>query len=86
VVGGVNKDSKVAVHEKRSEKGRARLLPEQGAREDLTALKAMWACSHPEVRDYAAQWGQEGMEESIRGCLLASTRLVLHAQGTTGPS
>jgi hypothetical protein len=38
--GGVNKDLKVAVHEKRSEKGLARLQAEQGAREDLTALKA----------------------------------------------
>jgi hypothetical protein len=54
------------VHEKRSEKGLARLQAEQGAREDLTALNATWACSHPEVRDYAAQWGQEGMEEAMQ--------------------
>jgi hypothetical protein len=54
--GWVNKDSKVAVHEKRSEKGRARLQAEQGSREDLTAIKAMLACSHPEVCGYAAQW------------------------------
>jgi hypothetical protein len=64
--GRVNKDSTVAVHEKQSEKGRARLLAEQGAREDLTALKAMLASSHPEVRDYAVQWGQEGMEEAVQ--------------------
>jgi hypothetical protein len=88
--GGVNKDSTVAVNEKRSEKGCARLQAEQGAREALTALKAMWACSHPEVRDYAVQWGQltcrKGWRKQCRGRLLASTRLVLHAQGTTGPS
>jgi hypothetical protein len=59
----------VAAHEKRSKKGCARLQAEQGAKEDLTALKAMWACSHPEVRDYAARcttWGQEGMAEAMQ--------------------
>jgi hypothetical protein len=70
--GGVNKDLKVAVHEKRSETGSARLQVEQGSREDLTALKAMWACSHPEVCDYAAQWapgsGRDGGSNADSVC------------------
>jgi hypothetical protein len=63
--GGVHA-SGVAAHERRSEAGRARLQAERSTREDLTALKSMWTCSHPDIRRYAAEWGEENMEETMR--------------------
>jgi hypothetical protein len=61
--GGKVKESGVAAEV--SESGRHRLLAERAAREDLSALKALWACSHPDIRAYAAKWGQDGMESSM---------------------
>jgi hypothetical protein len=46
--------------------GHHRQLAERAAREDLGALKAMWACSAPEIRSYATKWGHDGMEEAMR--------------------
>jgi hypothetical protein len=64
--GGVHAESGVAANERKSEAGRARLQAERSAREDLIALKARWACSHPRIRNYAAAWGEEKMEETMR--------------------
>jgi hypothetical protein len=41
-------------------------LAERAAREDLSALKAIWACSGPEIRNFTSKWGQDGMEEAMR--------------------
>jgi hypothetical protein len=57
------------------------------ARQNLTALKAMWACNHTEVLDYAAQLGQDGIAEAMQKVLADKhSRLVLHVQGTNWPS
>jgi hypothetical protein len=60
------KKSEGEAPDKQSEAGRHRQLAERAAREDLSALKAMWACSDPEIRNYTAKWGQDGMEEAMR--------------------
>jgi hypothetical protein len=64
--GGKVKESGVTAEVRHSESGRHRLLAERVGREDLSALKALWACSHPDIRAYAARWGQDGMESSMR--------------------
>jgi hypothetical protein len=43
-------------------------LVEQAARKELAALKATWACSHPEVRDYVVQSGRDGGSTAEGGC------------------
>jgi hypothetical protein len=49
-----------------SKAGRHSQLAERAAREDLNALKALWACSDPKIRKCAARWGQDGMEKAMR--------------------
>jgi hypothetical protein len=64
--GGRAKKSEGEAPDKQSEAGRHRQLAERAAREDMSALKAMWACSDPEIRNHAAKWGQDGLEEAMR--------------------
>jgi hypothetical protein len=64
--GGVHAYSGVAANGRRSEAGHARLQAERSAREGLIALKALWPCSHPIVRNHAAAWGEKKMEETMR--------------------
>jgi hypothetical protein len=51
---------------KQSEAGRARQRANSAAKEEISTLKAMWSCSHPHVRHFAAKWGGEGMEGTLR--------------------
>jgi hypothetical protein len=48
----------------RSDEGEVEMYPP--AREDLSTLKAVWSCSHPDVRHFAAKWGAKGMEDTMR--------------------
>jgi hypothetical protein len=53
--------------DKQSEAGHTRQRANSAAREDLTALKAVWSCSHPDVPDHAEQWEAEGKKQTILG-------------------
>jgi hypothetical protein len=66
---GVHAESRVAANERQSEAGCAKLQAELSAREDLCTFKALWACSHPSIRNYAAAWGQKKRDivEDIQG-------------------
>jgi hypothetical protein len=44
--------------DKQSEAGGARQRANSTANEDLSILKAVWSCSHPHVRHFAAKWGR----------------------------
>jgi hypothetical protein len=48
----------------RSDEGEVEMYPP--AREDLSSLKAVWSCSHPDVRHFAAKWGAKGTEDTMR--------------------
>jgi hypothetical protein len=63
--GGRAKKSEGEAPNKQSEAGCHMQLAERTARDDLSALRAMWACSDPEIRNYAVKWGQDGMEETM---------------------
>jgi hypothetical protein len=57
--------------------GHPRLQTERSAREDLIALKALWACPHPSIQNHAAPWGEE-MEETMRRAFQG--RYYIHIQ------
>jgi hypothetical protein len=63
--GGRANKSEGDAPDKQSEAGRHRQLAERAAREDLSALKAIWAYSDPKIRKYAAKWGQDGIEMRV---------------------